>query len=129
VSLQIAILKVLSGHRDGRTTIAALNADLKILNTSRDWNERMRRLAALAGPLNIFSQNYVAREPSAWQLTAEGYAFLRAIEAPDAMAPPAITEKTPSPPFALLSSERPRPAIALAAPKDRRRRHRRTAAA
>jgi hypothetical protein len=34
VSLQIAILKVLVSHPEGRATIAALNADLWIPNTS-----------------------------------------------------------------------------------------------
>ena len=37
VSLQIAILKVLISHPEGRATIAALNSDLSILTTS-GWN-------------------------------------------------------------------------------------------
>ena len=49
MSLQIAILKVLVSHREGRATIAALNSDLSILNTSGpDWTNRLRRLAARA---------------------------------------------------------------------------------
>jgi hypothetical protein len=41
VSLQIAILKVLVSHPEGRATIAALNSDLCILNTSgSDWTDR-----------------------------------------------------------------------------------------
>ena len=49
MSLQIAIPKVLVSHPEGRATIAALNADLWILNTSgADWTDRLRRLAARA---------------------------------------------------------------------------------
>jgi len=43
VSLQIAILKVLISHPEGRATIAALNSDLSILNTSgSDWSDRLK---------------------------------------------------------------------------------------
>ena len=49
MSLQIAILKVLVSHPEGRATIAALNSDLCILNTSgSDWTNRLKRLAARA---------------------------------------------------------------------------------
>jgi hypothetical protein len=55
VSLQIAILKVLVSHPEGRATIAALNSDLCILNTSgSDWTDRLRRQAARAPGLDIF---------------------------------------------------------------------------
>ena len=57
MSLQIAILKVLVSHPEGRATIAALNSDLCILNTSgRDWTDLLRRLAARAPDLDIFGQ-------------------------------------------------------------------------
>ncbi|EGP10289.1 hypothetical protein CSIRO_0065 [Bradyrhizobiaceae bacterium SG-6C] len=57
MSLQMAILKVLSCHPDGTTTIAALSADLAILNTSgNDWTDRMRRLAASVPGLDLFGQ-------------------------------------------------------------------------
>jgi hypothetical protein len=127
VSLQIAILKVLSGHRDGRATVAAMNADLKILNTSRDWNERMRRLAARAGAINIFSLNYVSRGPADWQLTGAGLEFLRMIEAPGTLPAPQLERVAPPAP-AVRPPERARPAVLIIGRKDRSRRRRRNAA-
>ena len=45
VPLQIAILKVLVSHPEGRATIAALNSDLSILTTSGSARtDRLRRL-------------------------------------------------------------------------------------
>ena len=41
VSLQMSIVKVLSSYPDGRATLAALNADLKILaGSGREWTAR-----------------------------------------------------------------------------------------
>ena len=81
MSLQIAILKVLVSHPEGRATIAALNADLWILNTSgADWTDRLRRLAARAPSLDIFSQRLILRDSSGWQITPEGRAFLDWLE-------------------------------------------------
>ena len=77
VSLQIAILKVLVSHPEGRATIAVLNSDLCILNTSgSDWTDRLRRLAARAPGLDIFGQRLILRDSSGWQITPEGRAFL-----------------------------------------------------
>ena len=77
MSLQIAILKVLVSYPEGRTTIAALNSNLNILNTSgSDWTDRVRRLAARAPGLDIFGQRLVLRDSSGWQITPEGRAFL-----------------------------------------------------
>ena len=81
MSLQIAILKVLVSHPEGRATIAALNADLCILNTSgQDWTDRLRRLAARAPSLDIFGQGLILRDSSGWQITPEGRAFLDWLE-------------------------------------------------
>jgi hypothetical protein len=81
VSLQIAILKVLVSHPEGRATIAALNSDLCILNTSgSDWTDRLRRLAARAPGLDIFGQRSILRDSSGWQITPEGRAFLDWLE-------------------------------------------------
>ena len=75
MSLQIAILKVLVSHPEGRATIAALNSDLCILNTSgSDWTDRLRRLAARAPGLDIFGQRLILRDSSGWQITPEGRA-------------------------------------------------------
>ena len=73
MSLQIAILKVLVSHPEGRATIAALNSDLSILYTSgSDWIDRLKRLAARAPAFDIFGQRLVLRESSGWQITPEG---------------------------------------------------------
>ena len=81
MSLQIAILKVLVSHAEGRATIAALNSDLFILNTSgSDWTDRLRRLAARAPGLDIFGQRLILRDSSGWQITPEGKAFLDWLE-------------------------------------------------
>jgi hypothetical protein len=49
----------------------------------------MKRLAARAPELDIFSSGYVLREPSGWQITATGRDFLISIETPQ--AGPALT--------------------------------------
>ena len=90
MSLQITVLKVLASHPEGRASIADLNRYIAILTCSgEDWSQRMRRLAARAPELNIFSSGYVLREPSGWQITAKGREFLSSIEAPT--ADPALT--------------------------------------
>jgi hypothetical protein len=81
VSLQMAILKVLSCHPEGCATIAALNADLAILNTSgRDWTDRTKRLAACVPELHLFGQRLVVRSDAGWQITATGRAVLLVAE-------------------------------------------------
>ena len=42
----------------------------------------MKRLAARAPDLDIFSSGYVLREPSGWQITEQGRNFLILIESP-----------------------------------------------
>ena len=87
MSLQIAILKVLVSHPEGRASIAALNSDLGILNTSgSDWTARLKRLAARAPDLDIFGQGLILRDSSGWQITPEGRAFLDALESGAASA-------------------------------------------
>ena len=93
VSLQIAILKVLVSHPEGRATIAALNSDLSILNTSgSDWTDRLKRLAARAPGLDIFGQKLVLRDSSGWQITPEGRAFLDWLESGAASANVPVAE-------------------------------------
>jgi hypothetical protein len=80
-SPQIAILEILVGHPQRRATIAALNSDPCILNTSgSDWTDRLRRLAARAPGLDIFGQRLVLRDSAGWQITPEGRAFLDWLE-------------------------------------------------
>ena len=93
MSLQIAILKVLVSHPEGRATTAALNSDLCILNTSgSDWTDRLRRLAARAPGLDIFGQKLVLCDCSCWQITPEGRAFLDLLERGAASANAPVAE-------------------------------------
>jgi hypothetical protein len=83
VSLQIAILKVLSSHPDGHATVSAIKSDLAVLTASgRDWNERVKRLSERAPNLDIFGQRYVLRDDSGWSIADAGRDFLRSIERP-----------------------------------------------
>jgi hypothetical protein len=52
----------------------------------------MKRLAARAPELDIFSSGYVLREASGWQITTKGREFLILIEAP--LAEPALIPVT-----------------------------------
>ena len=62
----------------------------------------MKRLAARAPELDIFSSGYVLREPSGWQITQKGREFLILIEsspaesalAPVAVPPPVVSDPT-----------------------------------
>jgi hypothetical protein len=55
VSFQITILKVLAGHPDGRASHPDVTRSVAILMTSgADWSQRMKRLAARAGPEYLF---------------------------------------------------------------------------
>jgi len=97
VSLQIAILKVLVSHPEGRATIAALNSDLSILNTSGpDWTNRLKRLAARAPDLDIFVQGLILRDSSGWQITPEGRAFLDWLERGATSANAPLAEPSPN---------------------------------
>jgi hypothetical protein len=99
VSLQIAILKVLVSHPEGRATIAALNSDLSILNTSgQDWTDRLRRLSARAPDLDIFGQGLILRDSAGWQITPQGRAFLDWLESGAVSANVPVTEPSPPPP-------------------------------
>ena len=90
VSFQITVLKVLAGHPEGHASLADLNQYVAVLTCSgADWSQRMKRLAARAPELDIFSSGYVLREPSGWQITAKGRDFLISIETP--LAEPALT--------------------------------------
>ena len=97
MSLQIAILKVLVSNPEGRATIAALNSDLSILNTSgSDWTNQLRRLAARAPRLDRFGQRLVLRDSSDWQITPEGRTFLDWLESGAAFANVPLAEPSPN---------------------------------
>jgi len=120
VSLQVAILRVLSSYPGGLATVAQLNSDLAILNSSgRDWTDRIKRLADRFPGLDIFSQRYVVRYAAGWQLTIAGYEFLRLLEASPAagLQPPQVPREIDvQPPY-----RRPRAAFQFIGSKDRSR--------
>ena len=103
MSFQITIMKVLAGHPEGRASIADVKQYGAVLVCSgADWSERMKRLAARAPDLNIFSSGYVLREPDGWQITEAGRAFLALIELP---APAAAVEPKAVSPIAAAASK------------------------
>lgn len=82
MSIQIAILKVLSSHGSGRAPLASLNRDIGILTASgAEWSARIRRLASRVSSIDIFGQGYVVREDDGWQITPAGRDFLANLEA------------------------------------------------
>jgi hypothetical protein len=95
VSIQVAILKVLASHGDGRATLHSLKHDLAILATSGpDWQARIKRLASRVPSVDIFSNGYVMRDAEGWQITPAGRAFLQSLEAvtQDNLSPPPPSE-------------------------------------
>jgi hypothetical protein len=109
VSFQITVLKVLAGSHGGCLPLADLRHDVALLISSgRDWTDRTKRIAARAPDLDIFSQAFVVREPTGWQITATGRDFLATIEKPAApMAPPieavpAVADPLVAPPKLLI---------------------------
>jgi hypothetical protein len=120
VSFQITVLKVLAGHPEGRASLADLKHYVAVLTCSgADWSQRIKRLAARAPELDIFSNGYVLREPSGWQITTKGREFLILIEAP--LAEPALTPVAfPTP----VVSDLPPNVVQLAGDKVQRRRRR-----
>jgi hypothetical protein len=126
VSFQITILKVLAGSPDGRLPLADLRRDVALLMTSgRDWIDRMKRIAARAPNLDMFSQGFVVREPSGWQITAAGREFLASVEKPASAS--AGAEASPLEAEAAIVVARSSPLIGIN-PRRQRRRRRRTGA-
>jgi hypothetical protein len=83
VSFQITVLKVLAGHPNGFASVAELTRYVSILISSgSDWSNRMKRLAANAPQLDIFSSAFVVRQKDGWQITNAGLQFLTKLEAP-----------------------------------------------
>jgi len=82
VSIQVAILKVLASHGNGRATLASLKRDIVILTASGgDWGARLKRLAGRVASIDIFGSGYVFRDHDGWEITTEGRDFLCALEA------------------------------------------------
>ena len=83
VSFQITVLKVLAGHPEGHASLEELRRAVAILISSGpDWTDRTKRLAARVPGLDIFTQAFVLRDKSGWQITEAGRALLASIEAP-----------------------------------------------
>lgn len=81
MSLQITILKVLSSHADGRSSLASLNHDIAILAKSGpEWTDRVKRLATRASSLDLFGSGYIIRDHAGWQITGNGREFLASLE-------------------------------------------------
>lgn len=107
MSIQVAILKVLASHGNGRTTLASLKHDIAILTASGgDWSARLKRLAGRVPSIDIFSSGYVLRDREGWEITPEGREFLQALEAitqdnllveaePPALPAPEAVERPP----------------------------------
>jgi hypothetical protein len=119
MSFQITILKVLAGHPEGRASLPDLKRAMAILITSgSDWTDRMKRLAARAPDLDIFSQSFVLRDNAGWLITDAGRAFLDFLQtpiqptsddrqAPDVAAIPALPPEAS--PITLVAVNRRRP--------------------
>jgi hypothetical protein len=120
VSFQITILKVLAGQPDGRASHPEVTRSVAILMSSgADWSARMKRLAARAPDLSIFSSNYVMRDAFGWQITDAGRAFLASIEVTTAEP---LIEARPEPVFVSEPpSGKPSNVIELAHHQDKRR--------
>lgn len=82
MSIQVAILKILASHGNGRATLASLKRDIIILTASGgDWAARLKRLAARVHAIDIFGSGYVLRDDEGWEITVQGRNFLCALEA------------------------------------------------
>lgn len=79
----------------------------------------MKRLAARTPELDIFSNSYVLRDPSGWQITRQGRDFLASIEAPS--AEPAVSAIAFTPPVGFDPAELHPNVIQLAGHKVKRR--------
>jgi hypothetical protein len=107
LSIQVAILKVLASHGNGRATLDSLRRDIIVLTASGgDWSTRLKRLAGRVSSIDIFGSGYVLRDAEGWQITAEGRNFLQALEAvtqdnhlveaePPALPAPEAVERPP----------------------------------
>ncbi|HEX7881831.1 MAG TPA: hypothetical protein VF499_03740 [Afipia sp.] len=129
MSFQLTVLKVLAGQSAGRASVADLrNAVAILMNSGKDWTDRMKRLAEHAPDLNIFSAKFVLRDDAGWEITEEGRLFLAALETAVAVRrsplrsvddPPTTDPDAPGAPDAVRLSDPP-----LKRRRDRQRRRR-----
>ena len=132
MSIQVAILKVLASHGNGRATLASLRRDIMVLAASGgDWSTRLKRLAGRVPSIDIFGSGYVLHDREGWEITTEGREFLRTLEAitqdnrsveaePPALPAPEAVQRPPGELVVVghrfKSRLRPRPSEALAGP-------------
>ncbi|MBR1270301.1 hypothetical protein JQ629_22765 [Bradyrhizobium sp. AUGA SZCCT0222] len=123
MNFQITVLKVLAGHPEGRASLADLKKYVAVLTCSgADWSQRMKKLAARAPGLDIFSSGYVLRDPSGWQISEKGRDFLIMIETPS--AEPLIAPVAFTPPVDSEATDLPANVVQLVGHKIQRRRRR-----
>lgn len=128
MSIQVAILKVLASHGNGRATLVSLKRDVAILSASGpEWNARIKRLARRAGAIDIFGSSYVVRDEQGWQITAGGREFLRALEALTQDNQPQAPVPVPSHDSAVAESPRGKLIVVGHRFKNRIHQHRRAA--
>jgi hypothetical protein len=121
LSIQLTILKVLAGHPEGRATHPDVTKSVALLMSSGvDWSQRMKRLAARAPGLDIFSNGYVLRDASGWQITGVGRAFMASIEAP--ATEPVLEPEASQLPAVAVAPDLPTNVVQLAGHKVKRRR-------
>ena len=96
----------------------------KLTSSGADWAQRMKRLAARAPGLDIFTSGYVLREDSGWLITDPGREFLKSIEAPALQLPiePAVSEPAANEPAVPVAPDLPPNVIQLIGHKSARRR-------
>ncbi|WP_166297444.1 hypothetical protein [Bradyrhizobium sp. 2S1] len=98
MSFQLTVLKVLAGQPTGRASVAEVRHAVEILmNSGKDWTDRMKRLLAHAPDLNIFSARFVLRDIEGWSITEEGRQFLSTLDTAVAVRrePPRSTADLP----------------------------------
>nr|WP_244978789.1 hypothetical protein [Bradyrhizobium pachyrhizi] len=107
----------MAGQIAGRASVAEVRDAVELLmNSGKDWTDRMKRLAEHAPDLNIFSAKFVLRDAAGWEITEEGRQFLAALETAVAVrrtplrsvdGPPS-SEAAPTVTEAAISSDPPR---------------------
>jgi hypothetical protein len=101
-------MKVLASYPDGRASVAAMKSDLAILaGAGPAWSMRLKRLAARAPDLDIFSHGLVFRDAIGWQLTTAGRDALRVMEATERVVGPAAPVPAAAPQLVVVASALP----------------------
>jgi hypothetical protein len=92
-----------------------------LTSSGTDWSLRMKRLAARAPGLDIFTSGYVLRDDGNWWITEAGRQFIKSIEAPPP-APQVVIEPAAATAAVKATPDLPQNVIQIAGYKVRRRR-------